>query len=216
MSSGPLRDAPSRAAEGPPTEEFELSLPSLVRLRGTALIEGLERHAPGAAEHADATASYAFAAAAELGIDRRRADLIREAAKLHEVGLVYVPAEALRKRPSELSEDERGALAVHSESGAQLARGAGIPDTVCDWILRWTERFDGSVSAGVEGEQIPLEARIINAACACDASLAAPGTEPAERPAAAAAALRRMAGSRLDPSVVEALVAVLERTSGRR
>ena len=132
------------------------------------------------------------------------------------MGLVYVPAEALRKRPSELDEDERRALALHSESGSRLARGAGIPEVVCGWILRWTERFDGSGAAGVSGEEIPIEARIINAACACDAALAAPGTEPAGRPAAAAAALRGMAGTRLDPSVAEALAARLERGSAER
>jgi HD-GYP domain-containing protein (c-di-GMP phosphodiesterase class II) len=213
MSSEPLSDAPSPAADGPAADEFELSLHSLVHLRGIALLEGLERHAPGSTEHADATASYAFAAAVELGFGRARADLLREAAKLHDVGLVYVPAEALRKRPEELDEDERGALGLHSESGSLLARGAGIPEVVCEWILRWPERFDGSGSAGISGEQIPIESRIINAACACDASLAAPGVEPAERLPVAASALRGMAGSRLDPSVADALAAVLERAA---
>jgi len=213
MSSDRPGDGPSHAADGPATDSFELSLASLVRLRGIALIEGLERHAPGAGEHAESAASYAFAAAAELGFEPPRAELLREAAKLHEVGLVYVPAEALRKRPTDLDDYERGALAVHSQNGARLARGAGIPEVVCDWILRWTERFDGSGTAGIAGEEIPMEARIINAACACDATLAAPR---AERPAAAAEALRGMAGRRLDPRIADALAAVLERGSPER
>lgn len=213
MSSDPQSADPSRAAEGPPTNEFELSLASLVRLRGIALIEGLERHAPGAAEHADATASYAFATAVAIGFERARADAVREAAKLHEIGLVYVPVEALGKQADQLTEDERGALALHAQSGAGLAHGAGIPNVICEWIVRWPERFDGTGPDGIAGEQIPIEARVINAACACDAALAAPGTPAAERPTAAAKALRAMSGTRLDPAVAEALAKVMDRAS---
>jgi HD-GYP domain-containing protein (c-di-GMP phosphodiesterase class II) len=192
-------------------EEFELSLPSLVRLRGIALLEALERHAPGAGEHADAVASYAFAAAVGVGFERARADLVREVAKLHEVGLVYVPTEALGKAPGELDEDQRGALALHSESGSRLARGAGIPNEVCEWILRWPERYDGRGPAGLSGGAIPMESRLIHAACACDAALAAPTLAESSRTMAAAESLRSMAGSILDPNAVNALAGLLDR-----
>jgi cyclic di-GMP phosphodiesterase len=213
MSWDPQSGGPSPGAEDEAAEAPGLSLPSVVRLRGIALLEALERHAPGGGEHADATASYAFAAAVGLGFERRPAELLREAAKLHEVGLVYVPPEAFGKPAAALSEDERGALALHSESGSRLARGAGIPDQVCEWILRSTEHFDGTGPAGLAGEGIPIEARIIAAACACDAALAAPGGSAAERAADAAAGLRSRAGTDLDPDAAETLAKVLDRAA---
>jgi len=192
-----------------------LGLASIVRLRGLALVEVLERHVPGAREHADATGSYAFAAAAKLGLDRARADAVREAAKLHDVGLVYIGADTLGKPVDGLDEDERGALALHPETGAQLARGAGIPDAVCDWLRSWAERFDGSGPGGLAGADIPLESRIIHAACRCDAALAAPASVSG-REAAAAGQLRGLAGSVLDPDAAEALAVILDRSAANR
>jgi cyclic di-GMP phosphodiesterase len=210
MSWDPPSAGPFPAADSEPNGESEqaLGLASVVRLRGIALLEALESHVPGAREHADATGSYAFAAAANLGLDRGRAEAIREAAKLHDVGLVYIGADTLLRPPEKLDEDERGALALHPETGAQLAYGAGIPDRVCEWLRRWGENFDGSGAGGVAGGAIPLESRIIHAACRCDAALSVQG-----RQAAAAGHLRELAGSVLDPEAAEALAATLERAS---
>ena len=213
MSSDHPSAAPSRAAETPSDESLELA--SLVRLRGLALIEALDAHLPGAREHADATGSYAFAAAAKLGLGRPRAEVIREAAKLHDVGLVYIGTETLGKPVEQLDEDERGALALHSETGAQLAHGAGIPDQVGEWIRRWPERVDGSGPAGLAGDEIPLESRIIHAACRCDAALAAPAGE-GSRYEAAAKRLRDLGGSAIDAEVAGALAAIMDRAAANR
>ncbi len=206
MSWDPPSAGPSPAAEPAPSGEPELGLASIVRSRGIALMEALERHVPGAREHAEATGSYAFATGAKLGLDRRRAETLREAAKLHDIGLVYVGKDTLVKSPNELDEDECGALALHPKTGAQLARGAGIPEDVCEWLRRWSERFDGSGPGGLAGTDIPLESRIIHAACRCDAALTRPGRE-----GGAAELLRGLAGSVLDPDAAEALAAILDR-----
>ena len=214
MSSDPPSAGPSRGADATPGAEPTLVLASVVRLRGMALLEALESHVPGAREHADATGSYAFATAAKLGLDRARADAVREAAKLHDAGLVYIGADTLLKPADQLDEDERGALALNPETGAQLARGAGIPDAVCGWLRRWPERFDGSGPGGLAGADIPIESRIIHAACRCDSALAT--SSAAGREAAAAAQLRGMAGSILDPDAAEVLAAILDRSAAQR
>ena len=216
MSSARLNDGHSPAPDlGGFEPHSEFSLASLVRLRGASLVEALEAHLPGSREHAEATASYAFAAAVELGYDRSHSELVREAAKLHDVGKVYLPRELLNKDPASLDEDERAQIERHHEAAHGLARGAGVPEQVCAWILRVRERFDGHGPEGLTADGIPIESRIARAACACDALLAGPaesspgGSE--ERRHAAVAQLRGAAGTELDPRVVEGLAAVLER-----
>jgi HD-GYP domain-containing protein (c-di-GMP phosphodiesterase class II) len=218
-------DVPSPAPEGPEppaagreanTSEFGLG--SLVRMRGAALIEALDRHLPGSREHAEASASYAFATAVELGYDRSHSELIREAAKLHDVGKLYVPAYVLGQARDALSDAERAQLDGQFEAGYRVAHGAGIAAGVCGWILRARERFDGHGPEELAGDAIPVESRIIRVACVADQVLASP---PAESAAADAAARRRravetlegQAGKELDPRVVAAFAAVLDRAT---
>ncbi len=205
MSSDPPSAGPSPAAEGTVAGRPKLGLSAVVRLRGIALLEALERHVPGARQHAEATGSYAFATAVTLGLDRTHADAVREAAKLHDIGLVYIGAATLRKAAGELDDDERSALAKHPSTGAQLAHGAGIPDEVCEWLRRWAEPYESNAD-------LPLESRIIHAACRCDAALSAPGVEPDRRAETVASYLRSVSGSLLDPGATQALASILERS----
>ena len=203
MSSDPPSGAPSAQSDHDEASDRRLSRPALVRLRGAALFDGLERHLPGSREHAEAAGSYAFAVAVEMDLGRDRVELIREVARLHEVGMVYLPAELVVKEWSKLSTPEREQLDARFETGRDLARGAGLPEEVCDWILKVGERFDGKGPGRMAGDSIPIESRIVRAACACDAALAAGGDAVGD--------LDGMAGAELDPQVVAALRLVLER-----
>ena len=210
-------DAPSPAERRrtPEGSQSEPSLASVIRLRGAPLLEALEQHRPGAREHADATASYSFAAAVELGFDRRRAEAIREASKLHDIGLVYVPADLLAKPKDRLAAADREQLEARFEAGRRLAWGAGIPEPVCEWIAGFGERWGGGGPGGLKGDAIAVESRVARAACACDLILASPDADasPGERRRHAIEELRRAAGRDLDPAVVEALTALLGRAA---
>jgi HD-GYP domain-containing protein (c-di-GMP phosphodiesterase class II) len=197
------------------TSQFGLG--SLVRMRGAPLIEALDRHLPGSREHAEATASYAFATAVELRFDRSRSELVREAAKLHDVGKLYVPARLLTEDPASLSDADRAQLDGESEAAYHIAQGAGIAANVSDWIRRAGRRFDGAGNEGPAEEAIPIESRIIRAACACDSVLArsdaAAGADLDTRRGNAIIALKRQSGTELDPRVVAAFAAVLDRAT---
>jgi HD-GYP domain-containing protein (c-di-GMP phosphodiesterase class II) len=209
----PAPDAdPAAAREGSADERAELRLVPLVRSRGGALLDALEAHYPGSREQAEAASTYAFAVAVELGLSRGAAELTREAAKLHDVGRVYVPAEILAKAAWSRTREEAAEVELHHEKGAQLALGAGIPERVCEWIRMGAERYDGGGPNGVRGEAIPLQARISRAAYATYAALTAGGAErgPDGRDRRPADALRASAGRELDPRVVDALARVLE------
>lgn len=209
MTSGRPNDDRSPEAATP---EHELA--SLLRLRGGPLVEALELHLPGARAHAEATASYSFVAAVGLGFDRGRSEVAREASMLHEVGLIYVPAEVAAKPAGERDEAEARAWAEHYEAGYRLARGAGVPEHVCGWILRARERFDGTGPEQLDGERIPIESRLMRAACACQTELAQATSAGAPEPVGPTIeALAGSSGSELDPRVVAALTGILQRSA---
>lgn len=215
MSSDPPGDAPSAPPEPPDRARTARDLASLLRLRGAPLIEALEQHVPGAREHAEATASYAFAGAVGLGFDRAQSEVAREVAGLHEVGLVYVPVEIARKQAAARSPAEETAWAQHYEAGYRLVRGAGVPEQVCGWILRARERFDGTGPDGMSGNEIPIEGRLIRAACTCQTTLAATHGADADPIEATVQTLVGRAGADLDPRVVAALQTILAGAGGR-
>jgi HD-GYP domain-containing protein (c-di-GMP phosphodiesterase class II) len=199
-------DPPNASISPTPDQQHaDRELVELVRLRGAPLLEALEAHAPGSREHAEATGRYAVAAAAGIGLDRSAAELCRETAKLHDVGMIYVPAEVTRKPFESWGSEEREVFDAHYDAGARLARGAGIPEEVCDWLLQIRERFDGGGADGLAGPAIPVAARITRAACACATLRASAASDPETIERLRAASTRE-----LDPGVVEALVRALQ------
>jgi response regulator RpfG family c-di-GMP phosphodiesterase len=216
MSSGQPSDVHSSEPELAPSGVAGDGLAAVVRERGAPLLEALEQRLPGSSEHAEATALYAFAAAAGLGLARDPCEAIREAARLHDVGRLYVPTNLLSTPPDELSSTDLQTVTRQFEWGCQLAVGAGIPEPVPQWI-RWAgERFDGTGPARLAGEDIDVESRVIRAACTCEVLLAAPTAReiPAfERRRLVIGTLRAKAGSELDPAVVEALATMLTRSA---
>ena len=206
--AAPEDDAAEMLGLGP-----ELSLAARLQTRGAPLVVALEHHLRGAREHAEATASYAFATAVEVGFGRARSEALREAAMLHEVGQLYVPAATLAEAESERDEAGTEAFEALYEAGYWVARRAGIPEHVCGWLLRVRERYDGAGPEGLAGDAIPIESRIIRAACVCQTALAepvGPGQQPRSR---AVEQLNARAGGQLDPQVVAALVTLIERAS---
>lgn len=189
-----------------PRDRKDPGLAALVRERGAPLLEALEEHLPGARAHAEATGTLAFEAARRLGLHPAVGELHRQTARLHDIGMLYVPRTAARTPYDQLDAAGRAAFDAHYEAGAKLALGAGIPDDVCDWLLRIRERFDGA-GGGAAGRDIPIAARIIRAACAADLLIASAqdAVGVAERRAQAAARLRHGAGAELDPAPANAL-----------
>jgi HD-GYP domain-containing protein (c-di-GMP phosphodiesterase class II) len=192
---------------------------ALTRERGEPLVAALEEAIPGSRTHADATASWALAVAVERGLERDRCLAIREAARLHDIGRVYVEEDLAARPFDELSEEEARRVEAHADAGSRLAEGAGVPPAACAWLRHSRERFDGrGVPEGLFGGAIPVESRIIRTACAFDAALDRATREVgegADPQSGAIETVRARAGSELDPQAVEALVRVLSRAADR-
>jgi HD-GYP domain-containing protein (c-di-GMP phosphodiesterase class II) len=137
---------------------------------------------------------------------------MQEAARLHDIGKLYIPVELLVRDLGELSDEEAELIENHYDAASGLARGAGLPTTVAAWLTAVRERYDGRGPERLAEEDIPLGSRIIRAACGCDALMGYAGqeTDSAEVRRSVVASLRASAGAELDPRVVEALAAALE------
>jgi putative nucleotidyltransferase with HDIG domain len=155
------------------------------------------------ARHSAAVARYAREVAMMLGLDEREQDLIHTAALLHDIGKFIFPDSILFAN-RKLTDDEWETVKLHPEQGAKLVRRIEGYGPVADIILCHHERYDGNGYYKVPLEDIPLGSRIIAAADTYDVMTSRDSYRRPVSSEAALAELRRVAGSQLDPAVVDA------------
>jgi HD-GYP domain-containing protein (c-di-GMP phosphodiesterase class II) len=124
---------------------------------------------------------------------------------LHDVGKIGVPEKILMK-PGALTTDEWEVMRRHPATGARVVRPLGLAPVVTDVVLYHHERWDGrGYPEGLEGEEIPLAARVFSV---CDALEAMTAARPYRGPLPMTVAYERVlleAGHQFDPDVVAAL-----------
>jgi putative nucleotidyltransferase with HDIG domain len=161
------------------------------------------------ARHSAAVARYSREVAAMLGLPEREQDLIHTAALLHDIGKFILPDSVLFAN-RKLNDEEWQLIKLHPEQGAKLVERIDGYGPVAEIVLHHHERFaGGGYPAGIAGEQIPLGARIIAAADTYDVMTSRDSYRRPVSPEAALTELRRVAGTQLDPVVVEAFTRVI-------
>jgi diguanylate cyclase (GGDEF)-like protein len=168
--------------------------------------------------HAEQVADLAAKVALAMGGSRALALRCRLGGWLHDIGKLAIPDEILAK-PGELDAREWQIMRNHPEIGAQIV--SRIPTLVdaAAAIRPHHERFDGTgYPAGLRGDEIPLEARIVACVDAFSAMTMRRAHRTARGPEDALAELRSSAGTYFDPRVVDALSRVLadERARAQR
>jgi putative nucleotidyltransferase with HDIG domain len=165
------------------------------------------------ARHSAAVARYAREVARMLGASEREQDLIHTAALLHDIGKCIFP-DSILFADRKLTDEEWEIVKLHPEQGAKLVQRIEGYGPVAEIILGHHERYDGrGYPHGVEGDQIPLGSRIIAAADTYDVMTSRDSYRRPVSSEAAIVELQRVAGSQLDPQVVETFVEMIE--SGR-
>ena len=119
--------------------------------------------------HCDRVEEYALAIADVLGIEDTLKEDIRKGSWLHDCGKIGVP-EAILNYDGRLSVEQMDIVKKHPCWGADVARSAHLSESVVNIILYHHEHYDGTgYPLGLKGENIPLEARIVNVADIFDA-----------------------------------------------
>ena len=158
--------------------------------------------------HSAHVAALAVEAGRVLGLDPARLGVLRTAGQLHDIGKLALPEDVLNK-PGCLDEDEMQLVRTHSRLGAELVRAWGEP-AAAQFVLEHHERIDGTgYPAGLAGDEISLEGRILHAV---DAFAAMTSDRPYRRAGSAEDALqelRALSGKQFDADVVKALEQVL-------
>jgi diguanylate cyclase (GGDEF)-like protein len=143
-----------------------------------------------------------------LGMDRFQSERVQLAARLRDVGLVGLP-ETLLSRPEPLEDADWQTIHRHPQIGARMLAGAQLDPEVSEWVLSHHERLDGSgYPRGLQGDEIPIEAKIVAVADAYTAMQTARPWRAPLTPAEARASLLEETGTHFDREVVEALVAM--------
>jgi putative two-component system response regulator len=134
-------------------------------------------------------------------------------ALLHDVGKIGVPDRVLCK-PGELTPDEVLVIREHPVYSGKILDKCPELIELRHGAVYHHERWDGKgYPHGLKGEEIPWMARIISMADCWDAMVSDRVYRPGMDPEVAVAKIRKMAGTQMDPQVVEALIQVYPRMS---
>ncbi|NGZ96512.1 MAG: phosphohydrolase [Nitrospira sp. WS110] len=136
-------------------------------------------------------------------------------APLHDIGKIAIPDEILQK-PGTLTDREKTIMRSHTAKGREIIDvmlsnfgldGLEHIDMLRNIALYHHEAMNGSgYPSGLQGNDIPIEARIVAVADIFDALTSRRSYKEAWSNDEAFAMLRRMAGSQVDQHCVEALI----------
>lgn len=170
-----------------------------------SLLQALEEKDPFTARHSHNVAFYCDQLASAMNLSTPLVKAIYNAGLLHDVGKVGIPDRILVK-PSALTETEQMVMQQVPFITVRIIDHLRILETEMHIIRHQREFFDGSgYPEGLQGEQIPIGARILLLANAFDALTTDRVYRPCRTIAQAIEEIERTSGKQFDPEVVRVL-----------
>jgi len=191
-----------RAAE----ENRELFMGSIQMLAGA-----VDEKDPYTRGHSDRVTRYSMMVAKEMNLPASFMETLQISAQLHDVGKIGIEDHILKK-PGALTEEEFEVMKTHTTKGANILRPVTQLTEMLPGIELHHEALDGrGYPYGLKGDQIPLLARVIAVGDTFDALTTNRPYQKAHTPEQALQIIQNLAGKRLDPEAVAALMAVYAR-----
>ena len=169
------------------------------------LAAAIDEKDPYTRGHSGRVAKYSMLIGQELALSTEELDKLRIAALLHDVGKIGVEDRVLKK-PGSLTPEEFGLMKQHTVKGANIMRPVSQLKEMLPGIELHHEHMDGrGYPYGLQGQQIPMMARIIGVADTLDAMTTNRPYQSAMELDYAMDRIRALTGSKFDAVVVTAL-----------
>jgi len=139
------------------------------------------------------------------GVSEQDYPLVEAAGLLHDIGMVGLPNDLLCKKRTELTGEEHELYLSHPVLGENILKQVEFLRPVAKLVRAHHEQVNGrGFPDGLNGDEIPLLARIVTAAVAYD-NLIYKGKVPLEE---IPDNFRRFRGYQLDPAIVDQLLEI--------
>jgi HD-GYP domain-containing protein (c-di-GMP phosphodiesterase class II) len=174
------------------------------------LAAAIDEKDPYTRGHSDRVAKYSLHVGRKLGLSEHELETLKVAALLHDVGKIGVDDRVLKK-PGALTPEEFELMRQHPSKGANIMRPVAQLKDMLPGIELHHEHVNGQgYPYGLKGDQIPLMARIIAVADTLDAITTNRPYQTASGLDDAMPIIRKLAGIKFDPRVVDALDVVIQ------
>jgi diguanylate cyclase (GGDEF)-like protein/putative nucleotidyltransferase with HDIG domain len=156
-------------------------------------------------QHLQRMRLFTVEVAKELGFPEAEIEALRAAALLHDIGKLAIPEHIINK-PGRLTPEEFEKMKIHTLVGAEILQRVAFPYPVAPIVRSHHERWDGSgYPDGLQGEQIPVGARVLAAVDCLDALASHRQYRNAMSLDAAMEKVVSMSGTAFEPRIVEVL-----------
>ena len=153
--------------------------------------------------HSERVCRYSLLMAKRLDLDDEQKKVLQWSSILHDSGKIGIPERILHK-PVRLDEEEYQEIKRHPMKGHRILEPLEQLADSLPGMLHHHERYDGTgYPEGLKGKDIPLYARIIAVADTFDAITSDRAYRSAKSPEEALSIMEEVAGSQLDPDLVE-------------
>jgi HD-GYP domain-containing protein (c-di-GMP phosphodiesterase class II) len=172
-----------------------------------AAIDGKDPYTRG---HSERVSRFSVATAQALGLPDDEIEKIRISALLHDVGKIGIDDRVLKK-PSALSDQEFEIMKTHPQKGFKIMSQIPAMRDFLPGMYMHHEMINGQgYPQGLNGDEIPMQARIVSVADTFDAMTTERPYQQAMDLEAALTRLKSFVGTRYDARVVAAFIAACE------
>ena len=194
-------------------DELELRTRQLARAQIallSALLRTIDLRDRVTARHSAAVARYSREIAARAGLSTEEQEVAHTAGLLHDIGKFILPDSVLKAGGRKLTDAEWTELKKHPQEGARIVSQVDGYQPIGEVILAHHERVDGEgYPRGLHGQEIPVVARVVSVANIYDGMTARDGPDGSVSWREAVVGLRQVAGTELDPRLVETFIEIL-------
>ncbi|NOU52385.1 DUF3369 domain-containing protein [Pseudoalteromonas sp. JBTF-M23] len=170
--------------------------------------EAVERRSKETGSHVKRVAHYSMLLAQLYGLSDYRAEIIKLASPLHDIGKISIPDNILNK-PDKLTESEWAIMMTHAQTGYEILQHSSNEILQCGATIahQHHEKWDGTgYPRGLKGEKIDIVGRITALADVFDAL----GSDRCYKPAwpleKVLALIESEKGKQFDPKLVDLFI----------